>query len=317
MRSRDRLLGAGMAVGWGAAQLLPEPAADRLFRAAADRMYRRRGRSVVQLARNLKRVLDAGSTPATPQTLAATVQAGVRSYARYWKETCRLESMDLDAVLHRTLQDTHGLEHVAETRRSGTGLVLALPHCGNWDVAGLIAGRLFGGMTTVTERVRPESLYRRFVGYRESLGMEVVPLTGGDRPVSAVLTERLQAGGIVCLPADRDLSRTGIGVEFFGARTRMPPGPAMLAARTGATLCTLQLDYTHTRDGRPGWHNVVSAPVLLEGTRLREIVTGATQRIADAFARDIATAPADWHMMQPLWDDDLRAGTSAAKGEHR
>lgn len=305
MKARDRLLGRGMAVGWGAAQLLPEPVADRLFQAAADRMYHRRGASVLQLARNLKRVLDAGDTPATPQTLAATVHAGVRSYARYWKETCRLESMDLDAVLHRTLQDTHGLEHVAETRRSGTGMVLALPHCGNWDVAGVIAGKLFGGMTTVAERVQPESLYRRFVGYRESLGMEVVPLTGGDRPVSAVLTERLQAGGIICLPADRDLSRTGIGVDFFGGRARMPAGPAMLAARTGSTLCTLELAFPATADGRPGWRNVISTPLELEGTRLREIVTGTTQKIADAFARGIATAPADWHMMQPLWDDDL------------
>ena len=98
-------------------------------------------------------------------------------------------------------------------------------------------------LTTVAERLKPERLYERFLAYRESLGMEIIPATGGRRPPLDVLLERVQEGRIVPLLADRDLSRRGIDVEFFGARTRMPPGPAVLALRTGAPLYVVAMWY--------------------------------------------------------------------------
>ncbi|WP_051266396.1 phosphatidylinositol mannoside acyltransferase [Nakamurella lactea] len=296
---RDRLVGTGLTVGWRAAQLLPEPVADTVFRAAADRIFRRQGPPVIQLAKNLARVLGEA---ATPETLSAVVHEAVRSYARYWKETLRLESMDLDEVHRRAVAGTTGLEHLELAREQGRGVILALPHSGNWDIAGLMICRLHGAMTTVAERLEPESLFRRFVDFRESLGMEVLPLTGAGASVSGILKDRLNAGGIVCLLADRDLSRSGIDVDFFGERTRMPPGPAMLASLTGAALCPVHLSYDGT-----GWRQRVFPPVEPTGVRLRDKVAGATQAMADIFQAAIAEYPADWHMMQPLWTADLRA----------
>ena len=115
--------------------------------------------------------------------------------------------------------------------------MLALPHSGNWDMAGVWLAHDRGTFTTVAERLKPESLYRRFIAYRESLGFEMLPLTGGDRPPFEVLSERLRANRVVCLMAERDLTRTGVEVDFFGEPTRMPAGPAKLAIETGAALC--------------------------------------------------------------------------------
>jgi KDO2-lipid IV(A) lauroyltransferase len=298
-RRRDRLIGAGLAAGWGAARLLPEPLADRVFRFAGIQLFRRQGAPVIQLAKNMHRVLGEASTP---ETLSAVVRQAVLSYARYWKETLRLESMNLDAVHRAAVAGTSGLEHLDRAREEGRGVVLALPHSGNWDVAGLMICRLFGGMTTVAERLEPESLFRRFVDYRESLGMEVLPLTGGDAPVSGILKDRLNAGGIVCLLADRDLSRSGVQVNFFGEPTKMPPGPSMLAALTGAALCPVHLSYPAT-----GWRQRVFPPIELGDGRLRDKVAAGTQAVADAFETGIAAYPADWHMMQPLWSADRRS----------
>ena len=119
---------------------------------------------------------------------------------------------------------------------AGRGAIMALPHSGNWDMAGVWLAQNFGTFTTVAERLKPESLYQRFLDYRESLGFEVLPLTGGERPPFEVLAERLRDNGIVCLMADRDLTRTGVQVDFFGEPTRMPAGPAKLAIETGAAL---------------------------------------------------------------------------------
>ena len=71
-----------------------------------------------------------------------------------------------------------------EALEQGRGVVAALPHSGNWDLAGLWfveTQRRLGRparITTVVERLRPESLFRRFVAYREGLGFEV--LAAGD-----------------------------------------------------------------------------------------------------------------------------------------
>ena len=132
----------------------------------------------------------------------------------------------------------------------GRGVIFALPHMGNWDQAGAwIIGQGAGSFTTVMERLEPESLYQRFVAFREGLGMEVLPASGGGKPF-AILARRLQAGKLVCLPCDRDVTGHGIEVDFFGEKARMAPGPAALAAETGAALMPVVLWFAGRRLGR-------------------------------------------------------------------
>ncbi len=293
----ERLAGLAYRAGWAVVRALPEPVVAATFRAAADLAFRRRGAGVVQLARNLKRVLG---PQATPPELSAVVHAGLRSYARYWLETFRLPEMDLAEVGERALAAMEGLEHIDRGMQSGRGVILALPHSGNWDIAGVSMVRRFGGFTTVVERLRPESLYRRFLAFREGIGFEALPLTGGPNP-TPILRQRLAAGGLVCLVADRDLSRAGIPVTFFGEPTTMPAGPSMLAALTGADLLPVQLSFTED-----GWLHQVGPPLTLPGERLAEQVKGGTRALASWFEGGIARYPADWHMLQPFWTADRR-----------
>ncbi len=298
-----KLTDLGFGLGWSAVKSIPEPLADRLFREAADLAYRRRGPSVVQLAKNLHRVLGSSSTP---ESLAAVTHAGMRSYARYWKEAFRLPAMDRDQVFEQLEASAVGAEHMDRAAEEGRGIMLPVTHSGNWDAAGLWVSRRWGSMTTVAERLKPESLYEKFVAYRESLGMEILPLTGGANP-STVLKQRLRAGARVPLVGDRDLSRSGVPVTFFGETATMPPGPAMLAALTDSYLCPTNLAFTEN-----GWSIHIHPPVALPGTRLAEQVRGGTQAIADIFEEGIAAHPQDWHMLQPLWRADVIGTTGPA-----
>jgi KDO2-lipid IV(A) lauroyltransferase len=194
-----------------------------------------------------------------------------------------------------------GHEHIIAGLERGKGVILALPHSGNWDVSGIWLVSRHGPFTTVAERLKPDSLFDRFVAYRESLGFEILALTGGHRPPMEVLAERLRQNRVVCLLADRDLSRGGIEVQFFGEPTRMPAGPALLAATTGATLHAVHSFYPNEQE----WGQTVSPPIELSGARLREQVTTGMQNLADLFAQRIAEHPADWHMLQRLWLADL------------
>ncbi|WP_411106476.1 phosphatidylinositol mannoside acyltransferase [Streptomyces sp. cmx-4-9] len=302
--AREKLVDGLYGLGWAGVKKLPEPAAVALGRRIADFTWKRRGKSVLRLESNLARVVP----DASPERLRELSQAGMRSYMRYWMESFRLPAMDTARFGQDVeLKDDHILR---EALASGRGVVVALPHLANWDLAGAWAICHIGvPFTTVAERLKPESLFDRFVAYRESLGMEVLPHTGGS--AFGTLARRLRSGGLVCLVADRDLSDSGVEVDFFGARARMPAGPAMLAQHTGAVLLPATLYYGDTPKMYGRIHPEVEVPKT--GTR-SEKTAAMTQSVADAFARGIAEHPQDWHMLQRLWLDDL--DDRADQGEH-
>lgn len=299
----DRVQGWGYAAGWGMVRTMPKGMAEWLFRSAADLAARRAGPRTRQLRRNLARVVP----QAGEAELDDLVRGALRSYARYWMEVFRLPGMDQRALYEQIAEAMVNKSMLDEAFARGKGIVLALPHTGNWDVSGIWLANYAGTFTTVVERLRPESLYRRFAAYRESLGFEIVATD--DAAGYRLLIERLRQNRVVCLPADRDLSRRGILVNFFGEQTRMPGGPARLAAMTGATLLIVNQSFTED-----GWGLGVHTPMIVHS---RDEVPAVTQRMADAFAGDIAANPMDWHMLQPLWLADLAAEQRAPLVEDR
>jgi phosphatidylinositol dimannoside acyltransferase len=288
----SRLVDLGCAVGWQLLRFVPRTLVTWAFHAGADLTARRDGSGARQLRRNLARVVPA----ATSAELDVLVRDGLRSYARYWQEIFMLPWADHTALVDRLDGEMEGTEHLNDALAAGRGVVVALPHAGNWDMAGLWFVGHHGAFSTVVERLAPEALYQRFVDYRSSLGFDIVPLTGAGSPAPRLL-RRLRAGGVVCLLADRDLTGTGMAVEFFSGAARMPLGPARLAAATGATLLVAGCWFTPQ-----GWGIRFHPPVPVPD---RSAVFSATQSMADCFATDIAAHPQDWHMLQPLWVEDL------------
>lgn len=286
---KDRLTELGFAAGWRVVRALPQPVATRLFNAAADRAWKKNGPGTQRLRRNLQQVAG----PAFEETL---VRDGLRSYARYWMEAFRLPS--LSPAQHLNGFHLVQADEFHKVLAEGNGAILALPHVGNWDAAAAWVSASGHRLVTVAERLKPEKVFEQFVAYREALGMEVIPLTGAARPPIDVLAERADQGFAIALLSDRDLSSRGVEVEFFGGRTRMPAGPALLALRTRAPLYAVDIYFTPDR--AVGEIRRIELPDESAGT-LAERVKLVTQRLADAYAIGIAAHPQDWHMLQKLW----------------
>jgi KDO2-lipid IV(A) lauroyltransferase len=289
----DQATTFGYLSGWRLVRLLPEPQAHAVFRRIADEIYRRHGASVNRLRENLRRVrpdLDGDA-------LENLTREAVRSYLRYWCESFRLPAWSAEDLVRRTRTvDEH---FIRDAYAQGRGVVVPLPHMGNWDWAGAWACATGMPLATVAERLKPERLYDEFVAYRTTLGMEILPLTGGDA-VFPRLERWVRGGGLVCLLADRDLSRTSIEVSLCGQPARMPRGPALLARRTGAPLLPVTLHYVE-RDMTVTFHPPVPHQDGDEG------LAAMTQAIADAFTGALRQHPQDWHMMQKVFADDLVA----------
>ncbi|GAA0974301.1 phosphatidylinositol mannoside acyltransferase [Nocardiopsis tropica] len=290
----ERWADLAYSAGWELVRRAPEGAGRAVFRHLADRSWRAHDGGTRGLERNLRRLLGPGATDAR---LRALSRAGMRSYMRYYYEMFRLPAMDERYILGRTRAT--GIEVLEKHIGSGRGVVAALPHMGNWDHAGAWITLRGTPLTTVAQRLSPESLFERFTAYRESLGMEVLPLTGGGNTV-ATLARRLRDGGLVCLLADRDIHGTGLEVDFFGERARVPSGPAALALNTGAALMPVSLWY----DG-PYWNIRVHDEIpVAEGPTRSARIQATAQELARVFEGAIAEHPEDWHMLQPVFSLD-------------
>jgi phosphatidylinositol dimannoside acyltransferase len=294
---KDRLTDAGYGLGWSVVRRLPESWARRGFQFAADLAWRRHGTGVQVLEGNLRRVIGGD---ASADELRALSRQAMRSYARYWLEAFRLPAMPA-ARLAGGMRDSGHIRTAFDYLAAGRGVVFALPHMGNYDLAcAWIVAQGAGSVTAVIERVKPESLYDRFVAFREGFGMEVLPASGGTQRFG-ILVQRLQAGKIVGLICDRDLTGRGIEVEFFGEHARMMGGPAALAVQTGAALMPAILWFEGD-----GWrvHIHEEVPVPSEGDS-KQKAAAMTQQVARLFEAGIRAHPQDWHMLQRVFVADL------------
>lgn len=307
MKLRDRVAGAAFGAGWTLVCRLPESWARALFRFGADIAWRRQGRGVQVLEGNLVRVLrtnPAGSGPAEfdGKELRTLSRAVLRSYARYYLETFRLQVIPherIDAGMHVNREQ---VDLTLEYMKNGRGVIYALPHMGDFEQAGLWVNLYgAGSFTTVAERLKPDSVFERFLAFRQALGMEVLPTTGGPNP-SGVMARRLRTGKLVCIVADRDLSDTGVEVDFFGEKALLPAGPAVLAVQTGAALMPVSCWFIGEDEWGTHVHDEIPVPA---GGDRKEKVAAMTQAMAAVFEQAIREHPEDWHMLQKVFVADL------------
>ncbi|CAB4657150.1 unannotated protein [freshwater metagenome] len=284
-----RITASGYFAAWRVLRWLPERFVYSLAYKLSDLLTKRNGPSVQRLRSNLGRT----QPELTGLDLDLLVYKGMRSAVRYWCDTFRLQDWSIERI-QNTVTVTN--EHLFfDALNSGKGGIITVPHAGNYDHAAAYFCSKGAKIVTVAERLKPEALFKKFMEYRAAFGMEALPLDGRVIPTLAV---RLRAGCIVALAADRDLSRSGIDVTFFGAPARMPAGPAVLALRSDAALISAMVSYTSS-----GIHiDFEAVPIPSHGSEAEKI-SAIIQSSADLFAKGIAAHPEDWHMMQRIWID--------------
>jgi phosphatidylinositol dimannoside acyltransferase len=298
----ERLTGVAYQLGWTVIRRVPLSWASWAFAKAAGIAWRRQGPGVQVLEANLRRVLSwkHGTDEVDGTELRTLSRAALLSYARYWLEAFRLPVTPTERLVSGMRFQGPNEAALFANLKAGRGVIIALPHMGNFDQAGVwVIARGAGKFTTVAERLRPESVYESFLRFRGSLGFEVLPLTGGGSPFGT-LAQRLRAGGLVCLVSDRDLKESGVEVEMFGEKARIS-AVAALAVHTGAALMPTATWFDGEDWGARIYDEI---PVPESGTRA-EKVAAMSQAMADRFTEAIAEHPQDWHMLQRVFTADL------------
>ncbi len=210
------------------------------------------------------------------------------SYGRYWAETFWVRPRRIPSIADHT--SVEGADIILSYR--DRGVIFALPHLGNWEVAGIEAARLGLDLVAAAELLPNPRISQWFISRRAMFGIDIVLVRSG---ASSELLSHLNQGKAVALPSDRDIGGRGVGVKFFGEKTTLPAGPFVLARRTGAPVLPVG---TYFNPGR-GHRFVIRPPLQAAGS-----VEDMAQELASHFEDLIRAAPTQWHLLQPLWPSD-------------
>ena len=277
---------------WTFVRLLPEKSAYGLFEQIANVAYRRNGKRVQRLRSNYEIAISDVSS----NDREMLVRKGISSAMRYWCDTFRISDWSTEKIV----SSTHAInEHfLFDPIREKRGVIVAVPHAGNWDHAGAYFCAKGARVNTVAEHLKPERLFRKFLAHRERMGMRVLDLNAGVLDdLRNILRDEKE---LVALVADRDLSRSGIDVRFFGKVARMPAGPAILAYETEADLITAYVVYR-----KVGIEVSFTPPIKVNRQADRSTeVSRITQVIAGRFEDAIRNDPTSWHMQQRIFIDE-------------
>ena len=276
---------------WKVIGVLPEKSAYKLANVISDRVYSKNGKGVKRLRSNYRRVMPNISE----RQLDELTKDGMRSYLRYWFDTFRLNKWSKSRIIETTFVVRENL--LRDPIATKAGCIIALPHAGNWDHAAAYFCSTGITLTAVVEKLKPEAIFKKFLAYRQSIGIEAISHKEKTIPI---LMERLNQGKLIALVADRDMSRNGIEVNFLGGIAKMPAGPAILALKTGSPLITAYIRYLE-KGIEITFDETIKLPVAGSEEEQIKIVT---QSMADNFAKRIKDSPVDWHMLQRIWVDE-------------
>jgi KDO2-lipid IV(A) lauroyltransferase len=276
---------------WKIIGVLPEKNAYKLANLVSDQIFKKNGKGVKRLRSNYKRV----KPNISERELEQLTKDGMRSYLRYWFDTFRLNKWSKSRIIETTFVVRENL--LRDPIETKVGCIIALPHAGNWDHAAAYFCSTGIPLTAVVEKLKPEAIFKKFLAYRQSIGIEAISHKEKTIPI---LMERLNQGKLIALVADRDMSRNGIEVNFLGGIAKMPAGPAILAIKTGSPLVTAYIRYLD-KGIEITFDETIKLPVAGGEDEQIKIIT---QSMADNFAKRIKDSPVDWHMLQRIWVDE-------------
>jgi phosphatidylinositol dimannoside acyltransferase len=297
--------GALATLSWLACRL-PERPLVALAEAAGELWYRAAPGRAAVARRNLQRIsqwledeqlgpAQARRAATNPAALEQLVRAAFRHLARYYLEVARTPAMTAAYVREHMVIETP--EAVEQAFAGDRPVIFVEAHFGAIEMPGVyLADRTGRTPVAPMETVDDPPLQRYFVRTRGALGVRIVGLREARRELLA----GIRRGDPVGLVADRDLTGGGMPARLFGAETRLPIGPALLAVETGAAMYLAAIRRVGV--GRYAGR-LIEVPVPAQGPR-RERIAGALAAEAHAFEQAIAEAPEQWWaVFFPIWPD--------------
>ena len=217
-----------------------------------------------------------------------------RNHAKAYADLMMLPRTNVEAM--RSRLRVEGMEYVEEARALGKGILAVSCHMGSYEVVSAIWSATLAPVSFFAEELEPRALFEWYRDTRARLGISVLTLdVGGIRKVLQALRDE----EMVITAIDRDITRTGHVMPFFGRPAPIPLGPAAIARRLGAPL----LPVCVTRLPDDSYLALATPLVMVEETAdPKADQVRATEKVLRRIEMFIQRHPEQWHVPHRIWD---------------
>lgn len=186
-----------------------------------------------------------------------------------------------------------GREKAEEARRHGHGTIFLTSHLGNWELGGrVLAG--WGWPVTAVYQPYTSKAMQKYIQERRAPGLNYLAVGKGAALGVARVLERRES---VAILADRPFGEAGEIVSLCGRPARLPRGPFLFAARSGAPLVPGFV----LMEGPGRYRVVVEDPIWPTG-KGHAAVQILLDKMAQVLGKYLAQHAEQWYCFEPVWE---------------
>jgi KDO2-lipid IV(A) lauroyltransferase len=187
-----------------------------------------------------------------------------------------------------------GEENLTKAIEQGHGVQICTAHTGNWELLGFFARCADYKVTAVVKELSNKKANAYWLENRRRLGLDLLPAKNSLRACLRVLKDK----GLLAHIVDQNMRHgRGIFVDFFGVQACTTPGPALLAARTGAPMVPVLMVRKHNERHVVHMLPAIPPPPDRSETSLHRVTQQYTS-VVEAFVRE---HPEQWLWLHRRW----------------
>lgn len=210
-------------------------------------------------------------------------------------EVVRIPSVNMRWV-ERTTDYREAVEKYNRLKDPEKGAVFALPHTGNWDLAGYVTG-LFNIPVFFIVGKQRNPLFDNYINrMRQASGIETIPRD--DRMLARKVLKNLKQKRVLAMTNDLRSKTQAISVQYLGKEANIVGGMAVFARQADVPVFPIIV----TREGwaRHRWQ--VFDPLVPDKTRDKaEEHTRLTQEVMKVFEQIVREHPEQYFWYNKRW----------------
>ncbi len=236
-----------------------------------------------------------GKSPNDPD-VGRVARSSFANFSRYLVEVMRFPTVPIEQLEERVI--IHETEEFRRAMTAGTPVIVISAHFGNMDYASAVATRRYGRFTLAAETIHPVRLFQYLRQIRLERGVDLVPYDKAPRKILEAIRRNETIGFLLDFGVNNQKDINTTEVMFFGAPTRFPCSPAILAQRTGAPIIVVH----NALDRERRIHSMVEAPIYVPKELSREQAAHMTmQTVAHQMEKFIREHPEQWYVFRAMW----------------
>ena len=258
----------------------------------ADICYLCNPRDRGAIVKNLKTILGREDDERVLRRMARELY---RNFAKYLVDFFRFAKFDEEYI--RKIVKIEGAHNIDAALARKRGVIMMSAHIGNWEFGGFVVSSLGYPISAVVLPHRNKKIDAFF--RRQRLIGKLKPIEIGAALKGCYRV--LKSNELLALLGDRDFTKNGLRMDFFGRPTLFPRGPAAFSYRLGSAIIPTLI----TREPDNTFRMIFEEPICADRDRPEEeSVRETTKRCAAIIESYVRRYPTQWYIFKDMWNKD-------------